>query len=405
MELLKIAAAFAVVFVLLNMKLPLVLGMLGGTALLMVLFGIAPADSAAVFLDSVTSWDTLEVVLALYVINVLQGMLERRSRLVAAQQAMNQLLGDQRLNAAFASIFIGMMPTPSAVTICGQMMEDMAGDSLSKPEKACCASYYRHITEGVLPTYPAVIIACSLSGVPVASFVLAMLPMVAVLIAIGFFFYLRRVPKAPPPAGGHDPSRSGKWKSLRQLALSLWTIFAAILMIVILQLPAWLAVSIVIAAALLAERFPPRDVLQLAAKAFDWRVILGTFAVFVFKDMLLFTGIFDRLPGYFSALPIPPFLTLALLFFFGTLVAGSNAVGTTFTPLAFQIMDGGVALLVLLMGFAYSASQITPTHVCLSIASEYFNISLGALIRKTLPLVLLYCVVLVGYYCLLVLVL
>lgn len=395
MELLKIAAAFAVVFLLLNMKFPLVLGMLGGTGLLLVLFGISPMDFGTVALDSVTSWSTLEVVLALYIINVLQGILERRKRLELAQQAMNRLLKDQRLNTALASIFIGMMPAPSAVTICGQMMDEMAGDHLTKSEKACCASYYRHITEGVLPTYPTVIIVCSLSGVSASSFVLAMLPMVAILIALGFLYYLRKVPKSSqePQNAGFSPVQS-----LRQLLSSLWTILAAILMIVLFQMPAWLAVSIVIVVAIFVERFKPMELADLFRRAFDWRVILGTFAVFVFKDTLMFTGIFERLPDYFSALPIPLFLTLALLFFFGTLVAGSNAVGTAFTPLAFQVMDGGVAQLVLLMGFAYSASQISPTHVCLPIASEYFGISLGALVRKILPLVLTYCVILVGYY-------
>ena len=204
MELLYIAAAFAVVFILLNLKFPLVLGMLGGTGLLLILFGISPVDFGSVALDSVTSWSTLEVVLALYIINVLQGILERRKRLELAQQAMNRLLRDQRLNTALASIFIGMMPAPSAVTICGQMMDEMAGDHLTKAEKACCASYYRHITEGVLPTYPTVIIVCSLSGVATSSFVLTMLPMVAVLIALGFVYYLRKVPKSSPqaPQGG-----------------------------------------------------------------------------------------------------------------------------------------------------------------------------------------------------------
>lgn len=403
MELLYIAAAFAVVFILLNLKFPLVLGMLGGTGLLLILFGISPVDFGSVALDSVTSWSTLEVVLALYIINVLQGILERRKRLELAQQAMNRLLRDQRLNTALASIFIGMMPAPSAVTICGQMMDEMAGDHLTKAEKACCASYYRHITEGVLPTYPTVIIVCSLSGVSTSSFVLAMLPMVAVLIALGFVYYLRKVPKSSSqaPQGG-APSTGA---CLRQLLSSLWTILAAILMIVLLRMPAWMAVSIVIGAAIFVERIHPAELADLFRRAFDWRVILGTFAVFLFKDTLLFTGIFERLPDYFSALPVPLFLTLALLFFFGTLVAGSNAVGTAFTPLAFQIMDGGVAQLVLLMGFAYSASQISPTHVCLPIASEYFGISLGALVRKVLPLVLTYCVILVGYYLLLGLIL
>ena len=56
--------------------------------------------------------------------------------------------------------------------------------------------------------------------------------------------------------------------------------------------------------------------------------------VFVFKNVMVDTGVVDRLPDYFGRLPIPTFLTLALLFFFGSLVASTTAVGTTFVPLA-----------------------------------------------------------------------
>ena len=53
------------------------------------------------------------------------------------------------------------------------------------------------------------------------------------------------------------------------------------------------------------------------------------------------------------------------------------------------------------MGFSFAASQMTPTHVCLAVVTEYFGISLGALLKKTLPVMLTYCVILVGYYLLL----
>ena len=101
-------------------------------------------------------------------------------------------------------------------------------------------------------------------------------------------------------------------------------------------------------------------------------------------------------------LPIPNYLTLALLFFFGTLVASSTAVGSAFIPLAFSMIpDGGVTLLVLLMGFSYAAAQMSPTHVCLAVVTEYFGVTMGAVIKKILPVVSTYCVILLGYYLLL----
>ena len=149
------------------------------------------------------------------------------------------------------------------------------------------------------------------------------------------------------------------------------------------------------------DRFSPADIRAALVKSLPLKMTLGTFAVFIFKDILMATGVVDVLPDYFAMLPLPPFLTMALLFFFGTLVASSNAITSAFIPLAFSMLHGGVALLVLLMGFSYAASQMSPVHICISIAVEDFHVSLGAFIRKMLPMVLIYAVILVRYYLLL----
>lgn len=41
--------------------------------------------------------------------------------------------------------------------------------------------------------------------------------------------------------------------------------------------------------------------------------------------------------------------------------------------------------MVYLMCVAHAASQISPTHVCLVVASDYFHVTLGDLVKKTLP--------------------
>ena len=42
-------------------------------------------------------------------------------------------------------------------------------------------------------------------------------------------------------------------------------------------------------------------------------------------------------------------------------------------------------------------------HVCLVVAADYYQVSMGALIRKTLPAALLFCLLMIGYYNLLLL--
>ena len=60
--------------------------------------------------------------------------------------------------------------------------------------------------------------------------------------------------------------------------------------------------------------------------------------------------------------------------------------------------EGGVPLVVLLMCIGHAVSQVSPTHVCLVVASEYFHVSLGELIRQTIPATLLFCLLMLGYY-------
>lgn len=38
--------------------------------------------------------------------------------------------------------------------------------------------------------------------------------------------------------------------------------------------------------------------------------------------------------------------------------------------------------MVYLMCVAHAASQISPTHVCLVVASDYFHVTLGDLVKK-----------------------
>lgn len=397
MELLKVIAAFAVILVLLNKHLPLYAGMLSGTAVLVVLFRIPLPEFGLMAWKAVTSWTTIEVMLAFYIIAVLQHCLQKRRHLTCAQEAMNGLFRDKRINAALASVFIGMLPAAPAVKLCGDIIDDMAGDHLTAPEKAACAGFYRHIPEGILPTYTQILIACSLSGVAVSSFVTTIFPMAVVLVTIGFVVYLRRVPLDKDAAPAGSKKESGK-----VLFRSLWTILTAIALILMLDMPAWIAVAIVTVVNFFVDKFAPADIFTAMTTALPLPMALGTLAVFIFKDVLLGTGVVELLPGYFAMLPIPAFMTMALLFFCGTLVASSNAITSAFIPLAFStIPNAGVALLVLLMGHSYAASQISPVHICVSIAAEHFNVSLGAFIRKMLPMVVTYVVILLGYYLLL----
>ncbi len=109
------------------------------------------------------------------------------------------------------------------------------------------------------------------------------------------------------------------------------------------------------------------------------------------------------LPQAIAALPLPTYLVFAVLFFVATVISGATGAIAMGTPLAFAaIPGGGMPLMVYLMCVCHAASQVSPTHVCLVVAADYFHITFGELVRKTLPVSLLFCVLMTIYYNILV---
>ena len=165
MALIKVLIIFVVILALLNKRLPLYLAMIFGSLLMIVMFRLPIATAGQTALHTITGWDVWSVNLAMYVISVLAYELDLRHRFEDAQRAMNGLMRDPRLNTSLACMFIGLMQGPATVTICGGMVDTMAGDHLKNDEKAAVATYLRHIPEAMVPTFTGVIVACSISGI------------------------------------------------------------------------------------------------------------------------------------------------------------------------------------------------------------------------------------------------
>ena len=58
-------------------------------------------------------------------------------------------------------------------------------------------------------------------------------------------------------------------------------------------------------------------------------------------------------------------------------------------------------LLALLMSVSFASSQLSPTHICTAIISDYFGVTFFATVKKLLPLFLLTVLIACGYYILL----
>lgn len=394
MEVIKLAGVFLLIVVLLKFRLSLAISIACGAAATALLFGLNPINALGIAARSAVSWSTISLLIIFYLLTFLQRMLESRGQLTKAQQALNGLFNNRRVNASLAPIFIGLLPTAGAVTICGAMVDDACGDYLTVEEKTFVTTYFRHIPESFLPTYSSVILGTQLSGVPINAFIVGMLPMVLVLVWLGYITYLRKVPKDT----GTPPSTDKK-QDLKSLWVSLWSLILTIALILVLDMPIYIALVIANLLNIFINKFKLEELRPMLRTAFEGNIMLSTLAIMILKDILTATGAVERLPAVFSQLPIPTAMVFALIFFFGTIVSGSTAIIVLCIPLAFAAMPGGgMPLLVLLNGCAYAAMQLSPTHVCLAVVTEYFHVEMGALVRKTLPIACSFCTILCLYY-------
>lgn len=282
--------------------------------------------------------------------------------------------------------------------LCGDIVKDATEGYLEPKEQAFVTSWFRHIPESTLPTYASVLLMSNIAAVPLGRFALGMIAPILMLGLLGYFPYLRRLPKDPG-----TPRSGNRRGDLLGLFRHLWTLLLILVLILACNLSVVPAVALVICIAAAVYRFQPTELLHMLRGAFETTLLLNTFLVLVLKELISYTGVLEELPAALSMLPIPDYLIFALLFFAGGVISGTNGIIAMGTAPAFAAMDGGMPLMVLLMCMCHAASQVSPTHICLVVASDYFHVTLGDLIRKTLPRALAFCALTVGYYNLLLL--
>lgn len=397
MDLIKLVIVFAVVIGLVANKKSMSTAVIIGSIACWILYKIPANVGAITVANTVTSLTVLKMIGVMYVITFMQRMMEKKNAINTARDGLSGLFNSRWVNCAAAPIFIGLLPSPNAAFIAGDMVEASASEYLSKEEMAVTTSYFRHVSEAFLPTYQNIILALAITGYSASQFVIGMIPMVIVLIVLGILFFLKG--KVPNKTG--QANTTDKKEDIKKVA-ELWPILATIVLIVAFNIDTLYASIRVIVVYFFVGKFKASDVAPFFVSAFESKIVFNTLAVYIFKNFLELSGAIKLLPGFFSQFPIPTFLIFVLIFLFGTLVAGSMTMTASVLPVAMEsVPNAGLPLVCLLMMTSYIAMQISPTHICLSIVSEHFDVSLGDMVKKTIPLLVVFTIIAIAYYLLL----
>lgn len=394
MEVLFLAIIFLIIVAILWLRKPLYLALAAGILAAILLFRISPLEAVTVIGKQTIARETIDLLLSFYAIMFLQLMLEKKGRLANAQDAFNGLLRNRRLNTIVSPAIMGLLPSAAVMTICSDMVNSTCDKYLDVKSKTFVACYYRHIPEMFLPTFPVILLAMTLSGKSIGAFILAMIPLVLLACTVVYFTYLIKLPKEMPPLDGTVNGRQEILKLIRNL----WTLILVLVIIVAGNLSACIAGPIVIVINYFVDHFTPKDLPEMLVKSAEPVLLGNMYLIMLFKGVLAYTGVLTKLPEFFTKFPIPLALSFALLFFFGTVISGSQTMVALCMPMVMAAFpDAGMPMLVMLMGIAWAAMEISPTHVCAFVAADYFHTTLGDIIAKALPSVVIFSVLCYGY--------
>lgn len=400
---LKVLAAFVVMLAGMRFKIGLGLSILLGGLAMAFMFGLGPLEWARTGTLALTQEKFLFLAAIVTLILILSDAMERSGQSRRLMDALSGYLTSPRLRLVFFPALIGLLPMPGGAVFSAPMVKTVSEEMrVSNSDRAVVNYWFRHVWEVCWPLYPGIILTVALADITLVDLIGKTWPGTLVMIAAGWFFYLRPGVlgqgelMAPQPTAGRS-KRSALKEGLPLLvaiggAIGLEGGIAAFMPTVPFE---WGVVGALVAGlvCVMAQNTQLgfaflRDVLTKPSLRSMGFVII---AIFIFKDVMQAAGVVDemaRSAGGGAAL----FAAAVFLPFLVGMVAGINVafVGSTF-PLLLGLLDtlgmqGQVIPYLILATYAgFTGVMVSPIHICFVLTCEYFGCDLGRTWRKLLP--------------------
>lgn len=377
-DILKIAAVFIAILILLRKKLNIGYVMLIASGLLVFLYMMPPQAIFSTIKNAFIDKVTIKLALALTMIKSFELILREKDVLSDMMKASKALLLKKKAVIVSMPVLIGLLPSIGGAYFSAPMVDESTkGMKMSQEEKAFINYWFRHPWECILPLYPGILLAAAVSGMELRSLIIANTAYAFFIVITGLFFSMRNASGAFPVAEG--VSKKG--------LLSFIPIAVVLLLVVIFHLELHYALLLVIIALFIFYRFNARDIIRVLKHGLSMDVIVLIIGIMLFKETMEASGAVKNLSGFLTSKGIPFTPILFLLPFATGLLTGITVgfVGSTF-PLIMSIA-GEPSLGVISFAFAsgFLGVLLSPVHICLVLTREYFKADMWGVYKKIIP--------------------
>lgn len=394
MVVVKLAVVLLLMVVLLRLKIKIGTAVMISSLSLWLLSGFhldVLIESVSKTLQNPQGWI---IVGALYFIMWLEYLLRTRGVMDSFLVTIQLLVPNRKAVMMIIAAFLGLLPSMGGAIFSAPMVKKLGSPlKMSKNDQNLVNFWSRHLCDYGNPISPAILLICATVHVALQDLLVALIGYGILATGIGWFFLFRGVPDAPP-----EPVEL-PMSAKKTLALALGPIALIFIFIIFFGLNAAAATFLSTGILTLILWRDWADFKEQVVDSFNVQIFWTVGAVLFFQNMLGGAGMIDGLIGFFQDAGLSPVVGISIMaFIIGGLVGMLQGMVAIVFPFVAGIGMGDLSLAVLIYIIGTSGQMLTPTHLCLSLSTAYFQADWGKLYRKLIPMQLTLLVVAVVVY-------
>lgn len=377
-EVVGVLAAFVTIFILRAKNIQFYVAITVAAIIIGLTSRQPPVMIFEVLFETVTATSTWTLCVAVALISVLGYALKETGLMVRFIEGLSTVLPGSLLLATIPALF-GFLSMPGGALMSAPFIEPEADRLGLKPEhKTYFNVWFRHLLYWTNPITSSTIMAVTLSGFPINTWLKVQSPLFFVMVAIGLIVG-RRFITVKGGSGGREALKLGNMKGVFPILLTVG--------LALVGLPVWISLGVGIIATFILGRVRPRDAARMVIGGFIPEIVLAAASMLYLRDMILASGsvtsLFDAVIG--SGIPVLA-VAMVISMVIGA-VSGSPAMGVGIGfPILLPLFGAPNIHLASIVFLGIICTYITsPLHLCLVLTNTYFKSDLNKVIRYLAP--------------------
>ncbi len=384
--LLQILLALLLMIVLLRKRIHISYAALAAALLLFALSGFHPAQFGQALYSTLVSWTTWDMVFTLFFVMCLEHILRTSGILKNFTQAAGNLFHDNRIVLGFMPAFLGFLPSLGGAIFSAPMVEEAARPYRLTPERKTAINYwFRHVWEFSNPILPSLLLAATLTGIPIGKMISHQFVLSFAAIAIGAVIMLHGAqfqPSGETASASADTVSADKKDQLKAVVLAIGPILLNVFLVTVCHFNTTLSMLLIVLLLTVVLRYKPLQWVNMLRDGLNMPIITSILAILFFQGMLYATGTIDGLIVFFQESGIPAAAVVYLTaFFMGMLTGLSQGVVAIAFPLLVPLLGPNLDAVALTLICGLTGTMLSPAHLCLIMTVEYFHASMFATLK------------------------